>query len=223
MTWANQNTAFSASARVLYLDSLVLCDVLDCCASCTGTVSGGAKQRQSSYVEVRSNCLAHMYPGRASHRAAGIRAGATDMDAILSAQAIELRFRIGGVAPIEIGLTCDQHRVVQVPPWEQEGFLEISRCQQPGPDAVLGVGDQIQDRLPDLRFHLRPLGTRTIQCKEIEEHGEPIERLTQSHLAHGCAFAIDLRVARMIDRALRHIRRRTAFRSRKETSLRTGT
>src|SRR6478736_3282145 len=119
---------------------------------------------------------------------------------VVRAQAVELRFRIGGIPPIEIGLTRNQHRVVQVPSWEQESFLEILRRQQPGPDAVLRVGDQIQDGLPDLRFHLWQLSTRAIQCKEIEEHSEPIERLLQSHLAHGRAFAIDLQVAWTIGR-----------------------
>ena len=74
------------------------------------------------------------------------------MYAFLSAQAIEHRIRIGGITPIEVGLTCDQHRVVQVSSREQEGFLQIFRCQQPGPDAVLRVCDQVQDRLPDLRL-----------------------------------------------------------------------
>src|SRR5678816_12302 len=97
-------------------------------------------------------------------RPAWIRAGPAVRDVRPATERVESRFWISGELAVEERLPANQHRVIQVSAGKQKQVLQVLRCQQAAPDAVLGIrnpGEHL--RLPrglDLRQRVAALAQR---------------------------------------------------------------
>ena len=88
--------------------------------------------------------------------------------------------------------------MIQVAAREEKQLLEVLRCQEPAPDAVLGVGDVGQQLGGHPCLDVVELITRAAEAQVLEEQGEPIIWLGEPEPAHRGAFAVDLDISWLV-------------------------